>query len=216
MSKPVMRCGSYGVGHDPVNEIWQQPASRDSAGRLHRASRRRRRAVADVEAELGRLAQAQPGVRDRADLARQRDLAEPHRVARQRLVGQRRDQRRGHRQIGRRIGQAIAARDVEIDLGRGEIEPAARLQHRQQHRQPPAVPAHHRAARRRARWQPHDQRLDLDQHRPRAFERREHRAARHRLLAARQEQQRGVGDFLQPLPRPSRTRRSRRPRRSGS
>src|SRR5688500_17950291 len=37
---------------------------------------------------------------DRADLPRERDLAEPDAAQRQRLVGQRRDQRRGHREVG--------------------------------------------------------------------------------------------------------------------
>ena len=111
---------------------------------------------------------------------------------------QRRDQRRGDGEVGGGIGQPIAAGDVEIDFGGREAEAAARLQHRQDHRQPPAIPADRGAARGRAARQPDGQRLDLDQHRPRAFQRREDDGAADRLAAVGEEQRRRVGDLGQP------------------
>ena len=137
---------------------------------------------------------------DRPDFPRQRDFAKPHRLRRQRLVRQRGNQCGGHGKVRRRVGQPIAARDIEIDFGGREIEPATRLEHGEQHREAPAVPPHHRAARSGPALQAHDQRLNLDKHRARAFHRREHRGTRHRILAAREEQGGRVADFGQSLP----------------
>ena len=51
------------------------------------------------------------------------------------VVGQRRDQRRRDGQIGGRLGDAQAAGDVEIDVVGADRHAAARLEHRQHHRQ---------------------------------------------------------------------------------
>ena len=82
-----------------------------------------------------------------------------------------------------------------------ERQTAARFQHRQQHRQPTGIPAHHGPAWRRARWHPHHQRLDFAQHRSRAFQRREHHRPGHArpFGPAGQEQARRIGDFFQPI-----------------
>ena len=133
--------------------------------------------------QLCRLAQAKPGMRHGADLARQRYLAEPDRSIGQGAIRKGGNQRGGHGKVGSRVGQPISSGDVEVDFCAGEIEPAARFQHRQQHRKAAIVPPHHRAARGRARLQPHDQRLDFHQHGARALHRREHRAARQRRIA---------------------------------
>ena len=136
-------------------------------------------------------------MRHRPYLARQRDLAQHHRLGRDRALGQRRDQRRRHRQVRRRIGQLVAARDVQIDLGLGETHARAGFQHRQQHRQPPAVPPNRRAPRGSTARQSHDQRLDLDQYRPRALERGEDGGAADRVVAPGEEQGARVGHLRQ-------------------
>ena len=100
----------------------------------------------------------------------------------------------------RRVAQAIAAGDVEIDFRRREAHPAARFEHREDHRKPTAVPADRRAPRRGAGRKAHGQRLDLDQHRPRALDRREDAGAADRLAAMREEQSRGIGHLGEPLP----------------
>ena len=46
------------------------------------------------------------------------------------------DDRRRHREIGRRLADAQAARDIEIDVVGADADAAARLQHGQHHRQP--------------------------------------------------------------------------------
>ena len=55
-------------------------------------------------------------MRDRTNFTRERDLTEPDAALWQRFVGQRADQSRRHGEVGRRIGQAIAARHVKIDF----------------------------------------------------------------------------------------------------
>ena len=72
-----------------------------------------------------------------------------------------------------------------------------RLQHRQHHRQPARFPADDGAAR-RAERRGRDQRLDFDQHRPRALDAGEHRRARRRDVAAGEKQRGGVGDLGEP------------------
>ena len=57
-----------------------------------------------------------------------------------------------------------------------QLDPASRLQHREQHRQPVRVPADHGAARRRERRR-RDQRLDLHKQRARALPHRRNTAA---------------------------------------
>ena len=69
----------------------------------------------------------------------------------QRRVLPRRQQRRGHREVGGGFGDPQAAGDVEVDVEPGEADPAARLEHREDHREPARVPAQHRAPRRRQR-----------------------------------------------------------------
>ena len=93
------------------------------------------------------------------------------------LVAERRDQGRGDRQVGRRLGDPQAAGDVEIDVLPGEAKPAARLQHGQHHGEAAGVPADHGAPR-RAERRGRDQRLDLDQHRARALHAGEDRRRR--------------------------------------
>ena len=50
--------------------------------------------------------------------------------------------------VGAGIGQAVTAGNVEIDFGRREAEAAARLQHRENHRQPAALQIKHADVRR--------------------------------------------------------------------
>src|ERR1700722_19865299 len=68
------------------------------------------------KAELRRLLEPRVAVRHRAHPARESDLAEHHRLGRHRAVAQRRDEGRGNRQIARRLADAQAPRDVEVDV----------------------------------------------------------------------------------------------------
>src|SRR5713101_8404060 len=84
-----------------------------------------------AEAQLGRLAQARLALADRTDLAAQADLAEHHHLGRHRLVGERRHHGRRHGEVGRRLADAQAAGDVEIDVVGADRDGAARLEHGQ-------------------------------------------------------------------------------------
>ena len=103
------------------------------------------------------------------------------------------DDRRRHRQVGRRLLHPQAAGDVEIDVARAHHKAAARLEHGQQHGQPAAVPADHGAARRgRAPLGATRAWISTSSGR-RALHAGEHGGARDALLAVGQEQGRGVG-----------------------
>ncbi len=104
-----------------------------------------------------------------------------------------RDDRRRHREIGRRLLHPKAAGDVEIDVAVAHHKTAAGLEDRQQHRQTVAVPADHRAPG-CCKGAGGDERLDLDQQRPAALDPGEHGRARDALLAIGEEQGGGVGD----------------------
>ena len=109
--------------------------------------------IAVLETELLRFAQPRVAMRDRADLAGKPDFAEPHAPRRRGRALQRRDERGGHGEVGRRLGNAQPARDIEIDVAPAERDPGARLQHGQHHGEPSGVPADGRpgaASRRRA------------------------------------------------------------------
>ena len=134
----------------------------------------------------------------RPHLARERDLAQHDRFGRYRPFRQRRNQGRGHRKVRRRIAQPVPARHVQVHFGIGEAYAAARLQHRQQHRQTPAVPAHRRAPGGCPARQPHHQRLHLDQHRPGSLQCRKDRGPADRVVALGQEQRAGVRHLSQP------------------
>ena len=59
-------------------------------------------------------------MRNRPDGARKADFAEIDAIGGKGKTGERRNQRRGDREIGRRLGDAVAAGDVEIDVVRAE------------------------------------------------------------------------------------------------
>ena len=61
---------------------------------------------------------------DRADRARERDLAEVDRVIGQNRPGERGDERRRRGEVGRGLGDPQAARDVEIDVVLAGLRPA--------------------------------------------------------------------------------------------
>ncbi len=148
------------------------------------------------EAELLRLPQAALGMRHLADLAGEADLAEVDRLGVGRPVGRGGDQGGGDGEVGGGLVDAEAAGDVEVDVVGPERQAAAGFEHRQQHRQPAAVPAHHLPAR-AAAGGGGEQRLDLDQHRPRALDPGEDRRAGDVAAALGEEQGGGVGDLDQ-------------------
>ena len=150
-----------------------------------------------LEAELGRLFQTLRGQGHRAHFAGQPDFAEQHGIGGHGLLGDRGYQRSSNRQIGGGFAQPEAPGDVEKHVLAGEADAAAALQHGQYHGQPPAVPADDGASR-RAQRRRINQRLDLDQHRPRAFDPGEHSRAAGRsaavgVTALAQKQTAGVG-----------------------
>ena len=184
-------------------------------GDSRRAAGHALRAGGLAEAELGGFLQPQLRLRHLPQLAGEADFAEKHHL---------RD--RSARPAAAEISAAATARsaagsrhaqaagDVQIHVVHRQLQPAARLQHRQQHRQPPGIPADHRAPR-RAAGIGRQQHLDFHQHRARAFQPGEHRAARDIAAPLGQEQRRRVGDLAPAPRRSSRTRRSHRWRRSG-
>ena len=178
------------------NAAQPPPFGREALDELaEMADRRRRDAVGGAaalaaphrqpglrEAELGGFLEPRVAVRDGPHPAAQPDLAEDDRVGRHRCFGQRRDQRRGDREVGRRFADPQAPGDVEIDVVGADRQPATRIEHRRDHRQPRRVPADDRAAR-RPKDRRRDQRLDLDQHRARALDAGEDGGAGDGLLA---------------------------------
>ena len=110
-----------------------------------------------------------------------------------------RDQRRRDREIGGGLGDAQAAGDVEIDVARADL---------QRRSAPPARPAPWRGGCRPSRPRRgaacragrRDQRLDLDQHRPRALHAGEDRGAAH-LAAGGRRGTAPTGSALRPSPR---------------
>ena len=115
---------------------------------------------------------------------------------------------RDDRQIGGRLFDVHPARDVDEDIVGHEVQPGALLEHRQQQRQAVLIDADRHplghAVRRRA-----GQRLHLDEDRPRAFDRAQHRRTRRRHRPLGEKERRRIGDRLEASCRSSRTRRAR-------
>ena len=131
-----------------------------------------------------------------AHAARERDFAEIDRVRGQGRVDERGDQRRGDGEVGRRLADFEAARDVEVDVVGGDADAAAGLDHGEHHAEARGVPAHDGAAGRAERARG-DQRLDLAEHRARALHAGKDRRARGIAVALVEKERRGIGDFLQ-------------------
>jgi hypothetical protein len=157
--------------------------------------------VADAGGGLGALgnhggAEAEPGglgeppllADDPADLAGEPDLAEHHEPGRQRAVARGGGHREGDGEVGGGLGEAHAADGGGVDLGVVQPDPAAPLQHREDHGDPGGVQAADRAPGRRdvaAR----DERLHLGQQRALALHGHGDRGAGHHGA-----QRRGVGE----------------------
>src|SRR5947209_11175590 len=95
-----------------------------------------------------RLAQSPLETRDRTNLPAQAHLPEEHGVRRQRPVVHARHQRRQHGEVGRRLDQPGPARHVDEHVEGPEGQPAAALEHREQHRQSTVVEPRRHALRR--------------------------------------------------------------------
>ena len=152
-----------------------------------------------LETELLRFPEPRVAMRDRADLAGEPDFAEPHAPRRRGRALQRGNERGGHGEVRRRLGNAQPARDIEIDVAPAERDPGPRLQHGQHHGEPSGVPADDGPARRAGGGRA-DQRLDFDQQRPRALHARKDRRAGERgtVLPVPEEKRGGVGDLARP------------------
>ena len=193
-------------GRRPVGQP-RQLVERQAHGRSFAGAARHDRAL---KPELGRLLQPRLGMADGAHLAGQADLAEdtPHRAAPGgRVSGG--DERRRHRQVGRRLADPQAAGDVQIDIAAANPSPQrASSTASSMASRPPSQPttARRGVPSRRARPAPGSRPAPAAcppcRRRP---------PRRRRRLAAR----RGTGPTDWPprheaRPRPSRTRRSRR------
>ena len=183
---PALYVGLY-IRASSASPTVRTPTTRQSA--------RARRSGASVavgqrrtaETELRRLAHAQRRLRRRPHFAGQADLAEHHDVRRNRPVAQARRDRRDDRQVGRRLVDASCRRRRSRTHRRSRGSGPTRLSSTasssdepvliEAARRPPRV-----AERRRA-----DERLHLDEDRPRAFDRAQHRRAGHVRAAARRE-----------------------------
>src|SRR5690606_12769767 len=149
------------------------------------------------EAELGGLAQPLLAAWRRPDLARQANLAEDGQAAWQGPVAQGRHHRQQHGEVSRRLGDPDPANRVDEDILVEAGDAGVPMQHRQQHGEaivfePDAEPA------RIGHMGGIDERLDLDQQRPRAFLRHQHAGSRHLALALREEQRGWIGHPAQP------------------
>ena len=99
-------------------------------------------------------------------------------------------------EIDRRLGNAHAADRVDENIEAARFDAAVTVQHREQQREPLRIEADGKTAGHRA-LDGIDERLNLDQQRTRAFERRDNRRSRHRLGMMRQEDRRRIGDAFQ-------------------
>ena len=148
------------------------------ASRVERASGTPRSAtIRRRHAHVRRLGEATLGLGHRADLAAESDLAEEHRIARERAVVDARRERRRDGEVAGRLLQPHAADDVQEDVELREREPGALVEHREQQREASPVEAGGDALR-RAEAGFRGERLHLDEHRARALEQRRDRAAR--------------------------------------
>src|SRR6266540_1760442 len=150
------------------------------------------------EAELGGFLQALLAARRGAHLAGESYLAEYRELFRERLVGERGDDREQHRQVCRGLAYAHAAHGVHehVLVVAGDARMA--VQHREQHREAVLLQAH-RQPPRVGRVRRVDQRLDLDQERPSAFLRDQNAGAGHLAVVLRKENRRRVGHAAQAL-----------------
>ncbi len=98
------------------------------------------------EAELGGLLQPLVGMSDSADGAGEAHLAEIDCVLEDSAAGKGGEQRRCGGEIYGGLGEPQTAGNVEIDVVAAKADPAAGLEHRQQHGEPVGVPADHGAA----------------------------------------------------------------------
>ena len=101
--------------------------------------------------------------------AAEANLAEDGHIRWHRLVGERRDDRSGDREVGGRLADPQAAGHVQIDVVGPDGDAAACLQNGQHHGEAVGIPADDGMAR-RAEGGGRHQRLDLDQQRPRALD----------------------------------------------
>ena len=113
-----------------------------------------------AEAELGRLAQTRLALAHRTDLAAQSDLAVAAAVVSSLADEQVPADMVVFGEIGRRLADAQATRDIEINVIGADGDATARFEHGQHHGEPVGVPADHGMAR-RGEGGGRDQRLDL-------------------------------------------------------
>ena len=156
------------------------------------------------EAHLGRFAHAQRRLADAADLAGEPDLAEHRGDA---LTGRLRTLEATAAtiaQVGRRLVDRDAAGDVDEHVLGHQVQAGALLEHRQQQRQAVLIEAAGHPPRVAVRAGA-DERLDLDQHRPRTFDAAQHRGARRVGRPLGEEQLRRIGHRSRPVPVISKT-----------
>src|SRR5262249_48808927 len=111
-------------------------------------------------------------------------------------ISERGYKRRRGCKITRRLLDAHAAGNVEVDIVAAEPNTAMRLEDREDHRQAVWVPAHDRTARSAERC-PGNQRLNFHQQRASTLNAGEDRGARLPEVAFRQKQLRRIGDLAQ-------------------
>src|SRR5436190_211406 len=150
-----------------------------------------------VEPEPGRLAEAPLQAGDRSELAEQPDLADRHGSGCDGSVAERRGERERERQVEPRLVDRQPAGQVDVDVVAREPDP--RFPSEDGDEQGDAVPvdAARRPARRPAGTRCNE-RLDLDEERPRSFERRRDDAARSRTVVPGQERAGRVGHLAEP------------------
>ena len=144
-----------------------------------------------AEAEALRLVDAQVGLAHGAHFARQSDLAKDDGLGSQQTIRKARGHRDADAEVRRRLVDADAARHLDVDVAGADRQVDALLEHGQEQLDALDVDGVGRAARRHVRRR-RDERLQLDEQRPRALDGRDDDRARV-LLAVRQEELRGVG-----------------------
>src|SRR5207245_6016477 len=158
ITTPMSGRDAAGELTDPVQR--HELDTRGAAGR----DARPRRAEDAVEALARGLRQPPLHAGHRPYLATQPDLTQEQRVGGEGAIAHAGDERREHRQIGGRLGQAESARDVDEHVQLPARHATATLQHGEQHREPAVIEAG-RDPLRRAEPGLRGERLDLDEER---------------------------------------------------
>src|SRR6266581_2286910 len=183
-------------GCEPTGELTDslQPDQLELSARA--APPRARRQERAAEALARGFGEAALDAGHRTDLAAQAYLSKEERVGRHRTIVDCGDEGGKDGEVGRRLYEAHAAGNVDEDVQAAKRQAAAALEHGQQQGEAAVIQSGGHALRRpEPRFR--GERLDLDEHRARAFHQRRHRGAGGASRAPREERRGGVRNRLE-------------------